>query len=74
MPDLADAAAHSNIILVVGAGDTKFVQIAERMTFQIEQHHVDRGSQLTFNKVVVPQCGHAVHIERPEAVLHLLGY
>jgi 2-succinyl-6-hydroxy-2,4-cyclohexadiene-1-carboxylate synthase len=49
--------------LLVGERDTKFTGVAEEMADRIA------GAQL----VVVPEVGHAVHLEAPEAVAALLG-
>jgi len=50
------------VLLVVGALDTKYVDLAHRMAEQIADARVE----------VVEGAGHACHLERPERVAHLL--
>ena len=47
------------VVVITGALDTKFTEIARRMmtSFTTPAEHV-----------VVPDCGHAVHLERPSTV------
>jgi len=51
------------VLVVVGALDTKYVDIAHRMAEQIDNVHVE----------VLDGAGHACHLERPEHVAHLLA-
>jgi 2-succinyl-6-hydroxy-2,4-cyclohexadiene-1-carboxylate synthase len=51
------------VLLVVGALDTKYVDIARRVAERIADARVE----------VVPDAGHACHLERPELVAHLLA-
>ena len=50
------------VLLIVGARDTKYVEIAQRMADAIPDARVE----------VVPGAGHACHLEQPEMVAHLL--
>lgn len=50
------------VLLIVGALDTKYVDIAERMAALIPDARVE----------VIPGAGHACHLEHPEQVAHLL--
>jgi 2-succinyl-6-hydroxy-2,4-cyclohexadiene-1-carboxylate synthase len=50
------------VLLVVGALDTKYVDIAERMADHIPRVQLE----------VVADAGHACHLEQPERVAHLL--
>jgi 2-succinyl-6-hydroxy-2,4-cyclohexadiene-1-carboxylate synthase len=50
------------VLLVVGALDAKYVDIAERMAERIPDARVE----------VIPDAGHACHLEEPERVAHLL--
>ena len=50
------------VLLIVGALDLKYVEIAQRMADRITDVRVE----------VVPDAGHACHLERPELVAHLL--
>ena len=51
------------VLLVVGALDTKYVDIAERMAERTADARVE----------VIPGAGHACHLEQPERVAHLLA-
>ena len=48
------------VLLVAGALDAKYVDIAQRMAAQIPDARVD----------VIADAGHACHLEQPEAVAH----
>jgi 2-succinyl-6-hydroxy-2,4-cyclohexadiene-1-carboxylate synthase len=50
------------VLLIVGALDTKYVGIAQRMAERIPDATVE----------IVPGAGHACHLEQPERVAHLL--
>jgi 2-succinyl-6-hydroxy-2,4-cyclohexadiene-1-carboxylate synthase len=50
------------VLLIAGALDTKYVDIAQRMAAQIPEVRVE----------IVPGAGHACHLEQPERVAHLL--
>ncbi len=50
------------VLLIVGALDTKYVDIAHRMAAAIPDVRVE----------VIPDAGHACHLEQPEQVAHLL--
>jgi 2-succinyl-6-hydroxy-2,4-cyclohexadiene-1-carboxylate synthase len=51
------------VLLVVGGLDTKYVDIAQRMAERIDDVRVE----------VIPDAGHACHLEQPERVAHLLA-
>jgi 2-succinyl-6-hydroxy-2,4-cyclohexadiene-1-carboxylate synthase len=51
------------VMLIVGALDTKYVDIALRMAEHIDDVRVD----------VIAHAGHACHLEQPERVAHLLA-
>jgi 2-succinyl-6-hydroxy-2,4-cyclohexadiene-1-carboxylate synthase len=51
------------VLLVVGERDEKFRAIAERMAQRLADPRVE----------VVPGAGHAVHLERPDAVAGLIA-
>jgi 2-succinyl-6-hydroxy-2,4-cyclohexadiene-1-carboxylate synthase len=51
------------VLLVVGELDTKYVDIAHRMAARIADARVE----------VVPNAGHACHLEQPARVVHLLA-
>ena len=51
------------VLLIVGALDTKYVDIAQRMAEQIADARVE----------VLDGAGHACHLEQPERVAHLLA-
>jgi 2-succinyl-6-hydroxy-2,4-cyclohexadiene-1-carboxylate synthase len=51
------------VLLVVGGRDAKYVDIAHRMAASIPQARVE----------VIAGAGHACHLERPDAVAHLLA-
>jgi 2-succinyl-6-hydroxy-2,4-cyclohexadiene-1-carboxylate synthase len=50
------------VLLVVGGLDTKYIDIAHRMAERIADARVE----------VIPDAGHACHLEEPERVAHLL--
>ena len=50
------------VLLIAGARDTKYVDLAHRMADAIPGARVE----------VIPGAGHACHLEQPEAVAHLL--
>jgi 2-succinyl-6-hydroxy-2,4-cyclohexadiene-1-carboxylate synthase len=58
---LASLAAPT--LLIVGELDPKYVDIAHRMAAAIPDAHVE----------VIADAGHACHLERPDAVAHLLA-
>lgn len=51
------------VLLIVGALDTKYVDIAQRMAARITDARVE----------VIDGAGHACHLEQPERVAHLLA-
>jgi 2-succinyl-6-hydroxy-2,4-cyclohexadiene-1-carboxylate synthase len=51
------------VLLIVGGLDTKYVDLAQRMAEQIPDARVK----------VLPDAGHACHLEQPERVAHLLA-
>jgi pimeloyl-ACP methyl ester carboxylesterase len=51
------------VLLIVGGLDTKYVDIAHRMAARIADARVE----------VVPNAGHACHLEQPARVVHLLA-
>ncbi len=51
------------VLLIVGALDTKYVDIAQRMADAIADARLE----------VVPDAGHACHLEQPDAVAHLVS-
>jgi len=53
---------HIPVLLIVGALDTKYVDIARRMVEQLPDARVE----------VLDGAGHACHLEQPERVAHLL--
>lgn len=69
---LAGAARHCNVVLVAGSEDTKFVKIAERMVSSTRQQQRSPDKQSLLTIVLIQHCGHAVHIDSPEAILRLL--
>jgi 2-succinyl-6-hydroxy-2,4-cyclohexadiene-1-carboxylate synthase len=54
---------HVPVLLIVGALDTKYVDIARRMAQRIPDARVE----------VIGGAGHACHLEQPERVAHLLA-
>jgi 2-succinyl-6-hydroxy-2,4-cyclohexadiene-1-carboxylate synthase len=50
------------VLLIVGALDTKYVDIADRMAHAINDVRLE----------VIPDAGHACHLEAPERVVHLV--
>jgi 2-succinyl-6-hydroxy-2,4-cyclohexadiene-1-carboxylate synthase len=50
------------VLVIVGGLDEKYVDIARRMTERIANSRVE----------VIPDAGHACHLEQPELVAHLL--
>ena len=71
-----DSSALPPTTLVVGALDAKYVEESSRMLQRLDASAAsERGaSQLGSHheRVVVPGCGHAVHIEEPLALLAAL--
>jgi 2-succinyl-6-hydroxy-2,4-cyclohexadiene-1-carboxylate synthase len=51
------------VLLIVGDLDTKYVDIARRMSERLADVRLE----------VIPDAGHACHLEQPEQVAHLLG-
>jgi len=51
------------VLLIAGALDTKYVEIAHRVSAAVPNARVE----------IVDGAGHACHLERPEAVAHLLA-
>jgi 2-succinyl-6-hydroxy-2,4-cyclohexadiene-1-carboxylate synthase len=51
------------VLLIAGSLDTKYVDIAHRMAARIADARVE----------VLPDAGHACHLEQPERVAHLLA-
>ena len=54
---------HMPVLLIAGALDTKYVDIAHRMSAAIPNARVE----------IIDGAGHACHLERPEAVAQLLA-
>jgi 2-succinyl-6-hydroxy-2,4-cyclohexadiene-1-carboxylate synthase len=54
---------HMPVLLIAGALDTKYVDVAHRMSAAIPNARVE----------IVDGAGHACHLERPEAVAQLLA-
>jgi pimeloyl-ACP methyl ester carboxylesterase len=50
------------VLLIVGGLDTKYVDIARRMSERLTDVRLE----------VIPDAGHACHLEQPEQVAHLL--
>lgn len=50
------------VLLIAGALDAKYVDLAQRMAARITDAQVE----------VIPDAGHACHLERPEQVAHLV--
>ncbi|XP_042431039.1 protein PHYLLO, chloroplastic-like isoform X2 [Zingiber officinale] len=60
------------LLFIVGEKDTKFREIAQQMCSEIKRgsiadHHRQRK---LFDTIVVPDCGHAVHLENPLCVIN----
>lgn len=70
---LAAAGELPDLLLVAGEADTKFVKINEELEERIRiAQQAQHGVASTIKTVVVPDCGHTVHIERPVALLQIL--
>ena len=63
MPESGQTQLRTPALLIVGALDGKYVEIAHRMAERIRSARVE----------VVGGAGHACHLERPEEVAHLLA-
>ncbi|XWS69567.1 hypothetical protein CRYUN_Cryun04dG0190100 [Craigia yunnanensis] len=75
-PSLWEDLKHCKVplMLVVGEKDEKFRRVAKKMWHEIGHGRTDRddpGSKL-HEMVVVPNCGHAVHLENPLPVIRLV--
>ena len=83
----------SDLVLVAGSGDQKFVRLAQSMTHQVHGPQGTASTGISNGTVnssgqqplietvaqkprrtccVVQNCGHAVHVERSEALVHIL--
>lgn len=51
-------------MLIVGEKDEKFVEIMKKMYDEIRKSKSERKN-LICEKVEIPNCGHAVHLENP---------
>ena len=73
MWDAMQAAAASGTLppttLVVGALDNKYKDESSKAMLVLQGNGPQGGSH---RRVVVPGCGHAVHIEAPSALLEVL--
>ncbi|TYG79761.1 hypothetical protein ES288_D02G162700v1 [Gossypium darwinii] len=59
------------LMLVVGENDEKFKRVALKMWHEIGHDRDDAVSKL-HQMVVVPSCGHAVHLENPLPIIRLV--
>ncbi|KAK8627710.1 hypothetical protein V6N13_135313 [Hibiscus sabdariffa] len=62
------------LMLVVGEKDEKFKKVAQKMWHEIDRNTTDRDDAASkpHQMVVVPSCGHAVHLENPLPVIQLV--
>lgn len=67
--DLKQCKKH--LLFIVGEKDTKFKHISQQMLHEVRSGSVGRD-QLS-EMAIVPDCGHAVHLENPLAVIDLLS-
>lgn len=58
-------------MVVVGEKDEKFKRVAQKMWHEIGHGRTDPVSKLN-EMVVVPNCGHAVHLENPLPIIRLV--
>ncbi|PKU61520.1 protein PHYLLO, chloroplastic isoform X1 [Dendrobium catenatum] len=60
------------VLLIVGEEDLKFRRIAEEMCNEIKSSCADEvtGQEDLCEMVIVPECGHAVHLENPFPVIN----
>ncbi|TYI93765.1 hypothetical protein E1A91_D02G156900v1 [Gossypium mustelinum] len=59
------------LMLVVGENDEKFKRVTQKMWHEIGHDRDDAVSKL-HQMVVVPSCGHAVHLENPLPIIRLV--
>ncbi|XP_039036473.1 protein PHYLLO, chloroplastic-like [Hibiscus syriacus] len=59
------------LMLVVGEEDEKFKLVAQKMWHEIDHDRDDAMSKL-HQMVVVPNCGHAIHLENPLPIIRLV--
>ncbi|MBA0556334.1 hypothetical protein Golob_026444 [Gossypium lobatum] len=72
-PSLWEDLKHCKVplMLVVGENDEKFIRVAQKMWHEIGHDRDDAVSKL-HQMVVVPSCGHAVHLENPLPIIRLV--
>ncbi|KAK8309972.1 hypothetical protein V6Z12_D02G156700 [Gossypium hirsutum] len=72
-PSLWEDLKHCKVplMLVVGENDEKFKRVALKMWHEIGHDRDDAVSKL-HQMVVVPSCGHAVHLENPLPIIRLV--
>ncbi|KAB2090361.1 hypothetical protein ES319_A03G118500v1 [Gossypium barbadense] len=72
-PSLWEDLKHCKVplMLVVGEKDEKFKRVAQKMWHEIGHDRDDAVSKL-HQMVVVPSCGHAVHLENPLPIIRLV--
>jgi isochorismate synthase / 2-succinyl-5-enolpyruvyl-6-hydroxy-3-cyclohexene-1-carboxylate synthase / 2-succinyl-6-hydroxy-2,4-cyclohexadiene-1-carboxylate synthase / o-succinylbenzoate synthase len=59
------------LLLVAGEKDSKFVNISYQMHAEIMTHCRDQKEMEHLCEVlIVPNCGHAVHVENPLPLIH----
>ncbi|KAL4281360.1 hypothetical protein GQ457_03G011440 [Hibiscus cannabinus] len=75
-PSLWEDLKHCKVplMLVVGEKDEKFKKVAQKMWHEIDCNTTDRDDAASkpHQMVVVPNCGHAVHLENPLPVIRLV--
>ena len=61
-------------MLVVGEKDEKFKRVAEKMWHELGHGRTDRDDPVSklHEMVVVPNCGHAVHLENPLPIIRIV--
>ncbi|MBA0828474.1 hypothetical protein Goarm_013146 [Gossypium armourianum] len=72
-PSLWEDLKHCKVplMLVVGENDEKFKRVAQKMWHEIGHDRDDAVSKL-HQMVVLPSCGHAVHLENPLPIIRLV--
>ncbi|XP_022776671.1 protein PHYLLO, chloroplastic isoform X13 [Durio zibethinus] len=62
------------LMLIVGEKDEKFKKVAQKMWHKIGHGSIDRDDPVSklHEMVVVPNCGHAVHLENPLSIIRLV--